>query len=106
MTGRDTGPEIDCPIMLFAGVEREVKDITAALNRAPEVAEKARFARELRGAISTLLECNAYDGNNVNCRQCREFSKLRDKTAALVEQAAKLARREGRPQEGRTYDAP
>jgi hypothetical protein len=84
--------EIDCPIALFGRVEREVEDITAALNRAPGAVEKAPLARQLRGAISTLLDCKAYDANNANCRLCREFSQLRDKTAALVEQAAKLAR--------------
>lgn len=83
-------PEIDCPIDLFRPVEREIQDITAALNRAPSAAEKARFAKELRNAVSTLLECTAYDENNPNCRLCQQFSELRDKTASVVEQAARL----------------
>lgn len=83
---------IVCPIDLFARIETEVEDLTAALNRAPTAAEKAPLARDLRDKVALLLECRAYDEGNVNCRLCREFSELRDKTAALVEQAAKLAR--------------
>lgn len=93
MTENASGsPSIVCPIDLFPMVEREIQDLTARLNRAPTVKEKAPLAKELRDAVSILLECKARDEKNVNCRLCREFSRLRDKTAAVVEQAARLAR--------------
>lgn len=85
-------PGIVCPIGLFGQIEREVEDITAAINRAPSAVEKAPLARKLRDAVAPLLDCKAYDGENANCGLCREFSALRDKTAAVVEQAARLAR--------------
>lgn len=85
-------PGIECPIGLFGQVECEIEDITQAINRAPSAVEKASLAGALRAAVATLLDCNAYDENNTNCRLCREFSTLRDKTAAAIEQAARLAR--------------
>lgn len=85
-------PTVNCPIGLFAGVEREIADITTAINGAPSVKEKAPLAGELRAAVSVLLDCTAYDGDNINCRICRQFSELRNNTAALVEQAAGLVR--------------
>ncbi len=86
------GHGIVCPIDLFSRIERQVEETTAAINRASTPAEKAQRAGELRAAVSRLLECKAYDEDNLNCRLCREFSKLRDQTAAVVEQAARLAR--------------
>lgn len=85
------GPQIDCPIGLFGRVESDVETITAGINRASSATEKARLARDLRVTLATLIDCAAYDRNNTNCRLCREFSGLRDKTAALIEQAARLA---------------
>ena len=86
------GHGIDCPIDLFPSVERKIEDLTTAINRASTAAEKAGPASELRAQVSTLLDCEAYDEDNMNCRLCREFSELRDETAALVEQATRLAR--------------
>ncbi len=86
------GAGINCPIDLFDPTEREIKDITAAINRAARAQDKAPLASELRGVVAALLECKAYDENNVNCRLCQEFAELRDNTASLVEQAARLVR--------------
>lgn len=85
-------PQIDCPIGLFGQVEPQLADLTAAINRAANVLDKARLAGDLRDALAALLQCDAYDGDNADCRLCREFSQLRDKTAAVVQQAARLAR--------------
>lgn len=87
-----SSPQIDCPIGLFGPVEGNVGEITADMNRASNPAEKARLAGDLRGAVAALLDCEAYDRNNTNCRLCRELSQLRDKTAALIQQGARLAR--------------
>ena len=84
------GIGIDCPIDLFGPTEREVERITAAINQAPTPAAKAPLAGDLRRVVGKLLACEAYDAVNANCRICREFSELRDKTAALVQRAAGL----------------
>lgn len=85
-------PTIVCPIDLFNRVESEIEDLSSALNRAPTVSEKEPLARELRHAVSVLLECKAYNNGNANCLLCRQFSTLRDMTVAIVEQAARLPR--------------
>lgn len=87
-----SSPQIECPIGLFGQVEPRVADISADINRAANVLDKARLAGDLRDALAPLLECDAYDRGNTNCRLCREFSELRDKTAALIQQTARLAR--------------
>ena len=84
------GVGIDCPIDLFGPTEREVKELTASINRASRPMAKAPLASELRRVVGRLLRCEAYDAGNANCRMCRELSELRDKTAALVERAAGL----------------
>lgn len=84
------GHEIVCPIDLFGRVEGEIADLSMAINRAPCAVEKAPLAAELRGLVAALLDCEAYDEGNMNCRLCRAFSELRDKTAAVVEKAAAL----------------
>lgn len=91
MTGRvSSGPSIVCPIKLFDRIEGAIQDIAAAINDAPSAIEKAEAAGKMHGVVSVLLQCVAYDDGNPDCRLCREFSKLRDKTATLVEQTARL----------------
>lgn len=85
---------IVCPIALFGPVEREVRAITDAMNRASDLGEKAVLAGRLRDAVATLLDCAAYDEATPDCRLCRQVSSLRDRTATLVQRAAGLA--EGR----------
>lgn len=92
MTLESSSPQIDCPIGLFGQVEHEVAALTADINRATELGDKARLAGDLRAALAPLLDCGSYDRSNTNCRLCREFSGLRDKTAALIQQTARLAR--------------
>jgi hypothetical protein len=46
----------------------------------------AQAAHDLRQRASVLLDCRAYDDNNLNCRMCRDLSAWREKTAAVVEQ--------------------
>ncbi len=83
---------IDCPIDLFAPTEREIEQITVSINQAQSPAAKALLASELRCTVGKLLSCTAYDVDNSNCRLCQEVSRLRDRTAVLVERAAGLVR--------------
>lgn len=81
---------IRCPIDLFSEQEAKIERLTEAINRAPTATEKAPLAQDLIEAVDVLLACEQYDEENVNCRLCRNFSKLRRKTAALVMKAGKL----------------
>lgn len=83
---------IDCPLRIFVGREREIGQLTQALNQASTPAVKAAMAKRLRDATEALLSCAGYREDNFNCRLCREFSRLRNQTAALVAKAAGLAR--------------
>jgi hypothetical protein len=83
--------KIDCPLGIFADHEREIGRLTEALNLAPNPAAKAGMAGQLRDATAVLLSCAGYQEDNVNCRLCREFSRLRNQTAARVSRAAGLA---------------
>ncbi len=84
MKGESSASRIKCPIGLFHRVEIEVKDITQAMNTSSNAQEKAKFAEELRQVVTPLLNCTAYEASNINCQLCRQFSLLRDRTAALV----------------------
>jgi hypothetical protein len=84
MPSYDARPILMCPIGRFENAEPEIRDITAQLNHARAVAEKAKFARALDAVVAPLLECHAYNGDNTNCRLCREFSQLRRQTASLI----------------------
>lgn len=92
MTPRSSSSRIECPIGLFEGCEREIERLTAAINHASAPEEKGRLARELLVNLSTLLNCNAYDQNNFNCRLCRDLSTLRHKTATVINRATALGR--------------
>jgi hypothetical protein len=81
-----SSPHIACPIDLFDGCEAVIARLTASLNRATPQ-EKGRLAGELLETVSQLLDCSAYDRNNVNCNLCRQFSTLRRKTASLIVKA-------------------
>jgi hypothetical protein len=84
--------EIECPIDLFDGCEKEIERISAAINHASVLQEKGRLAREMLTSVSTLLDCKAYDKSDFNCRLCRELSTLRHKTAAVIDKATALGR--------------
>lgn len=81
---------IDCPIDLFPKQEIEIARLTRSINQAPTAAQKGPFAQSLLEAVTVLLDCPAYDPENMNCTLCRNFSELRRKTANLVVAAGRL----------------
>jgi hypothetical protein len=83
---------IRCPIDLFSEQEAKIERLTEAINHAPTATEKAPLAQDLIEAVDVLLACEQYDEENVSCRLCRNFSKLRRKTAALIIKAGSLER--------------
>ena len=91
MSGRSS-PRIECPIGVFEGVEREIEGLTTAINHTSAPGEKGRLAHELLKNVVTLLDCGAYDHNNINCRLCRDLSALRHKTATVIDKVTALGR--------------
>ena len=81
--------KISCPI--FQKQEPAIEDITAKINSAKDVVEKAQFAKELQKEVDILLSCPDYDKKNTDCGNCRFIANVRKKTAELVIKAEKLA---------------
>jgi hypothetical protein len=92
VNGSGRQKSIRCPIDLFPKQEAKIERLTEAINRAPTAAEKAPLAQDLIDVVDVLLACEAYDEENVNCRLCQNFSKLRRKTATLILKARGLER--------------
>jgi len=81
--------KINCPT--FQKQEPVIEDITAKINAAKGVLEKAEFAEELQREVNVLLSCPDYDKKNKDCGNCRFIANVRKKTAELVIKAEKLA---------------
>ncbi len=81
--------KISCPT--FQKQEPLIEDITAKINNAKDVLEKAVFAKELQQEVDVLLSCPDYDEKNTDCNNCRFIANVRTKTAGLILKAEKLA---------------
>jgi len=75
----------------FQKQEPVFADITAKINSAKGVLEKADFAEELQKEVDVLLSCPDYNKKNRDCSNCRFIANVRKKTADLVIKAKKLA---------------
>jgi len=80
MSEEDAG--INCSI--FQKQEPLIKDITANINSAKGVLEKAEFAEELQKEVKVLVSCPQYDKKSADCSKCRFIANVRGKTAALI----------------------
>jgi hypothetical protein len=81
--------KINCPT--FQKQEPVIEDITAKINDAKGVLEKAEFARQLQDEVDVLLSCPDYDEKSAECSNCRLIANVRKKTADLIIKAKKLA---------------
>jgi hypothetical protein len=86
---KENRPTINC--LTFQKQEPVIEDISAKINKAKESQEKAVSAEELQKEVDVLLSCPDYDGKSVDCRNCRLITNLREKTAAIIIKAKKLA---------------
>jgi hypothetical protein len=86
---KENKTKIDCPT--FQRQEPVIEDITAKINEAKAVQEKAAFAEELQKVVNVLLSCSDYDEKSVDCKNCRFITGIRKKTAALIIKAKKLS---------------
>jgi len=80
---------ISCPT--FQKQEPAIEDITAKINRAKGVLEKAEFAEELQKEVDVLLSCPGFDSKSLDCENCRLIANLRKRTVGLIMKAKKLA---------------
>jgi hypothetical protein len=81
--------KINC--LVFQKQEPAIADITAKINNAKDVLEKADFAEELQEEVDILLSCPDYNEKSKDCSNCRFIANVRKKTADLVIKAKKLA---------------
>jgi hypothetical protein len=81
--------EISCSV--FQKQEPVIKDITAKINSAKGVFEKAELAKRLQEEADVLLSCPDYDKKSTDCNNCRFIANIRTKTAGLIIKAKKLA---------------
>ncbi|MBU1260411.1 hypothetical protein KKH65_02745 [bacterium] len=81
--------KINCSV--FQKQEPVIADITAKINGAKGVLEKADFAEELQKEVNILLSCPDYNEKSKDCNNCRFIANLRKKTTDLVIKAKKLA---------------
>jgi len=75
----------------FQKQEPVIKDITAKINSAKGVLEKADFAEELQKEVDVLLSCPDYNKKSMDCNNCHFIANVRTKTAGLIIKARKLA---------------
>ena len=81
--------KINCPA--FQKQEPVIKDITAKINKAKDVLEKAEFSKKLQEEVNVLLSCPDYDEKSTDCNNCRFITKVRAKTAGLIIKVERLA---------------
>jgi len=74
----------------FQKQEPVFADITAKINSAKGVLEKADFAEELQKEVDVLLSCPDYNEKSKDCGNCRFIANVRKKAADLVIRAKKL----------------
>jgi len=84
MTGVGARVDVHCPIGLFERQEAKFEVLAKAINAAQTASQKAPNARMLSDELHVLLDCARYDETDENCALCRNFSKLRLKTANLI----------------------
>jgi len=81
--------KINCPT--FQKQEPVIEEITAKINGAKGVLEKAEFAEELQKEVNVLLSCPDYNEESTDCSNCRVIANVRKRTTDLVIKAKKLA---------------
>lgn len=86
----ENNAEISCPT--FQKQEPIIENITAKINCAEGVLEKAGFAKRLQQETEVLLSCPDYDKNSSDCNDCHFVANIRTKTAELIIKAKKLVK--------------
>jgi len=85
---KESEAKINC--MVFQTQQDVISNLSAKINRAKSVEEKAVFAKDLQKEVDVLLSCSDYDENRLDCTNCHFIAALRDRTASLIIKAKKL----------------
>ncbi len=80
--------EIDCQI--FNKQELLIGNLIDKVNKSKDNHDKSIFAEELKHEVDTLLICSDYDAESMDCINCHAISKLRQKTAELIEKLGNI----------------
>jgi hypothetical protein len=86
---KENKSKINCPE--FQKQEPAIEDVTAKINEAKNILEKAKFAEELQKEVDVILSCLDYDEKSSDCKNCRFIGNVRKKTADIIIKAKKLA---------------
>jgi hypothetical protein len=86
---------IQCPINLFPRQEEQILRLTQAINQARSARQKVPYAQALIEVVNVLRDCESYDEHSLDCRLCRSFSLLRQKTARLIVIAEQIDEKRG-----------
>lgn len=81
--------KINCPT--FQKQEPVIEKITAKINGAKGVLEKAEFAEEFQKEVNIFLSCPDYNEESTDCSNCRFIAGVRKKTTDLIIKTKKLA---------------
>ncbi len=83
-------PEINCPVFLKR--EWAIKELTRDINEAKTISDKTERAECLKNEVEMLLSCKKFDEKNVDCKNCKTISILRNQTVKLIIKAKGLER--------------
>jgi len=70
--------------MKYLDKGKVIEQLTREINAASDINLKASKAREMIKAVETLLSCEDYDEDDLNCVQCRMVATLRNKTSQII----------------------
>ncbi len=85
---KENKKKISC--LTFQKQKSEIKILTDKINKAKGIQGKALYAEELQKEVDVLLSCSDYDGNILECKNCRFIANLRKKTTNLIIKTKKL----------------
>lgn len=61
-----------------------IEQLTREINATSDIQLKASKAREMMAAVETLLSCEDYDEDDLNCVSCRTVATLRKKASQII----------------------
>lgn len=70
--------------MKYLDKGKVIEQLTGEINAASDIILKASKAQEMMKVVETLLSCEDYDEDDLNCVQCRMIATLRKKTSQVI----------------------
>lgn len=73
---------VNCPVFLKR--EWAIKELTRDINEAKTISDKIERAECLKNEVEMLLSCKKFDEKNVDCKNCKTISILRNQAVELI----------------------